>query len=344
MINKIKSEISWLLKYLIFFVKNFKYLFHKEKNITFALTPLYDNIGDLGIYMSEIKYFKSITDKHILEITIDLFSKHQKMFKPFIKNDLIIIIGGGFLGTMWFDNEIIIRNIISIYKNNSIIIMPQTMYYDNDNELNKSINIYNKHNDLTICLREDRSFKFALDNFKKAKILYVPDSVLCLDLKLEEKLRKNICVCFRNDKEKVIDNHIIDDVKKVFPNSKIIKSDMIGNCKVTTKNRFKLVINKLNEFNSYEFVITDRLHGMIFSLISNTPVIAFDNKSHKILGIYNKIKDKSSVIFVSNSNDFLTDVIKMKKIISKKYLFDSGTYQKEYQELTTIIRNKLESK
>ena len=46
------------------------------------------------------------------------------------------------------------------------------------------------------------------------------------------------------------------------------------------------VYNKLTEFASARLVITDRLHGLIFSAITNTPCIAFDNLSGKVHGTY----------------------------------------------------------
>ena len=47
------------------------------------------------------------------------------------------------------------------------------------------------------------------------------------------------------------------------------------------ENREQLLKQKIEEFQSAELVITDRLHGMIFSVITGTPCIAFDNLMRK---------------------------------------------------------------
>ncbi len=48
----------------------------------------------------------------------------------------------------------------------------------------------------------------------------------------------------------------------------------------------KKCFKKWNEFSSVQLVVTDRLHGMVFSAITGTPCIALDNISHKVYGAY----------------------------------------------------------
>ena len=54
-------------------------------------------------------------------------------------------------------------------------------------------------------------------------------------------------------------------------------------------------------FRSYsgcELVITDRLHGMLFSAITNTPCIVFDNSYGKISSLYDTwLKDNNGITF-----------------------------------------------
>ena len=59
----------------------------------------------------------------------------------------------------------------------------------------------------------------------------------------------------------------------------------------TNKIRVAEITNKLNEFNQFDCIITDRLHGMIFSTLADVPCIAVDNKNHKVAGVYKMLKD-----------------------------------------------------
>lgn len=51
---------------------------------------------------------------------------------------------------------------------------------------------------------------------------------------------------------------------------------------ITPKTRLKLLETKLDEFRRSNIILTDRLHGMIFALITGTPAIVFDNNNHKV--------------------------------------------------------------
>lgn len=57
--------------------------------------------------------------------------------------------------------------------------------------------------------------------------------------------------------------------------------------RVNIEEREDRVLQRLKVFSGYDFVVTDRLHGMIFSYICGTPCIVFDNKTHKVSGVYN---------------------------------------------------------
>ena len=48
---------------------------------------------------------------------------------------------------------------------------------------------------------------------------------------------------------------------------------------------YNAIYDKISEFSEFKCIITDRLHGMIFSLLSMTPCCVFDNKNHKVFGI-----------------------------------------------------------
>ena len=44
-------------------------------------------------------------------------------------------------------------------------------------------------------------------------------------------------------------------------------------------------------------LVTDRLHGMIFSYLVGTPCIVLDNKTKKVSGVYNSWLSKTDLIF-----------------------------------------------
>ena len=93
----------------------------------------------------------------------------------------------------------------------------------------------------------------------------------------------------RDDKEKTISDEQIANIVKLV---KIIKEKRFDTvvevkCSVIGKYREILLLNKLKEFAECEMLITDRLHGMIFSYITSTPCIAIGNRTGKSYYAYN---------------------------------------------------------
>ena len=74
-------------------------------------------------------------------------------------------------------------------------------------------------------------------------------------------------------------------------------ADVEKNGDILLERREEVIIEKLNEFRRYKLVITDRLHGMILSVISGTPWLARDNSSKKVSGVYELISDLPLVKF-----------------------------------------------
>ena len=112
----------------------------------------------------------------------------------------------------------------------------------------------------------------------------------------------------RDDKEKSITSEQTKVIiEQLFSDNAEIKNfDTIINADkpIIGEYREKLVIGKLKEFADCETVVTDRLHGMIFSYITSTPCVAIPNSTGKSLYVYNDwLKDSKVVYFFHASDD-----------------------------------------
>ena len=76
----------------------------------------------------------------------------------------------------------------------------------------------------------------------------------------------------------------------------------------------------LNKFTNSSLVITDRIHGMIFSYLTQTPCIALNNYNHKVRCEYDWIKESNYTNFLENySADVFRNIVdKMLKIKAKE--------------------------
>ena len=279
-----------------------------KKRVFIIGVPYHGNLGDQAIIIAENQYIKDILkNKKVIEIESSITNKFIKIFKKLIKKDDIIFMhGGGFLGNLWPVEEEMFRKTISSFKDNNIIVLPQTIFFTNDElgekELNVSKKIYNNHKKLYISCREEYTLNFSKKEFK-CKLLLVPDIVLYLEDYILNKNRKDVLFCLRKDSEKVNHNYsgLTSYINKL--QYKIDLTDTVILKRLYKINRKKFVFEKLKQFSKYKLVVTDRLHGMIFAYLTNTPCIVFENKSYKIKGVYEWIKGCNFIKLVNDESD-----------------------------------------
>lgn len=283
-------------------------LFYKNRVYLFGI-PTHGNLGDQAILLGEEKFLSdNFQGTKIIEVESSIAKKFNKLLKKLVKDSLILIHGGGFLGSLWFNEEEMFRTTLNTFPNNTIIVFPQTIFFSKDEEgqhiLQESKKFYQAHKNLYICCREEYSYNFMKDEFKECNILLVPDIVLYLDKLEENNTRKNVLFCIRRDKEKV--NYDFDKLEDTLKNKNKFHIDytdtVIRKNIYTLKKRKKELDKKIHQFQEYKMVVTDRLHGMVFAYLSNTTCLVLQNKSYKVKGVYKWIKDANYIMLAENDN------------------------------------------
>ena len=122
--------------------------------------------------------------------------------------------------------------------------------------------------------------------------------------------------------------------------------DTVDSRIISFKARNKHLNNKLDVFLKAELVITDRLHAMIFSTITHTPCIAYDNLSRKVSGVYEWIKALPYVkIINSDSTVTLSDINETRRVCNAVTTEDVFLQlQENFYPLKEVIRNCLEKR
>jgi len=306
--------------------------FKKRKIVFIVATPEHGNLGDQAIVYAERCFFEKLKYE-IIEIGNNNYLRSRDWIQGKIStNDVLVIDGGGNLGTLWPAEDDKICDIIDRFPENKIIVFPQTCYYDDCNEgklrLERNQKIYTKSKNLTIMLRDRASYEFAIQNFKTCKFIFAPDIVLSLPGIHLPKLREGVLLCFRKDKEQVFDSQIQDSIKLYLNKSGISFSDTSTVIRkgVNYLNRNLELRKKWNEFAASKLVITDRLHAMIFAAITGTPCLAIDNKSKKVGGTYDWIQDLKYIKYLENDEDVLNHIEKMYSIGHGNYNFIYPNY------------------
>ena len=281
-------------------------------------SPLHGNLGDHAITLAEFGIFDSLNIRIMDYPWIDYLIPLYAAVTP--GNHLIMITGGGFIGGLWEEEEKRVRRVIKAFRKNRIIVLPQTVYYDLSTDEGRrffevSRRVFSSHPDLIMFLREKYSYGFMKDNCPDIEIRLVPDVTFVLDRKLNGE-RHGGMLCLRNDKEKTLTCADRSRLKAMTESSydECIMTDTCIDGRVSVDEREEKVMSLLDRFASSELVITDRLHGMIFSAITGTPCIVLPSLSHKIKGCYEWINDLGYVILAESIDDIPDLISSLKKV------------------------------
>ena len=236
------------------------------------------------------------------------------------KDTVILITGGGYFGDVWrkaWDN---VMNTIERYPDNPIIILPNTIFYNDKNVMYSDAKRLAKIKRLTICVRDKVSYQIAKENFDN-EIRLVPDMAYHISLDYINQWRHpqtdKVLYLKRIDKELGSTDITIDatevDVRdwptmdgratigeRVFYKSRALCFKTKTNCvwlhtfaewfekelgyyiyrKSMTRRGVKFV-------SAYKEVYTTRLHVMILSTLLGKKVHYIDNSYGKLSSFYN---------------------------------------------------------
>ena len=316
--------------------------FKKNPNTVFLLlTPEHGNLGDHAIASAETELLTGLGVNYI-EITGQKLNEMMWQNRLDLLNGFPILInGGGNLGTLWMDVEILERTIIQKNPRSRILILPNTAYYEDTDkgreELRKSIQIYNRHKHLTIFAREQISYDFLKSSFRNVRL--VPDMVLLLNKNGYCGERKGCLLCLRSDCEKtrtIQQDEMIRKQAELLFHNQVSETDMIVQGGVSVADRESALKAKYTQFSGAELVITDRLHGMIFCAITGTPCIVVNSKSPKVRGCYEWIKHLDYIRFAERAEDIAEEY---RKIPEGLHSYNNSHLMHYYETLAKDIRD-----
>ena len=300
------------------------------KRIFLIGTPHQSNLGDHAIVLGELRVLEKFFPEHkIIEIPTDyLTGELGELFnglgfdKYIRREDIIFLHGGGNFGNLWIKAEYVRRALIQRFPQNKIVIFPQSIHFTDDDagraELATSQKIYGAHPDLHLMTRDENSFNFATKNFPSAKNYLLPDTVTVLHGIADDCTdeRQGVLFVLRGDKEKIRDDATISRLQKYLADKNIPFTTIdthIGG-RVTAADREQKVREVLMKFRRSKLVVTDRFHGVIFSFVTRTPVMAFKSLDTKISSGIRWFRNIPSIFYAEGQ-----DWSRMENFIDKYY-------------------------
>ena len=262
--------------------------------------PYHANIGDTLIWKGEEEFLKTLTGQCLGKHCKDTFD-----FRPLPTNCTILLHGGGNFGDLWRTHQEFRLEVMRLYPDNPIIILPQTIFYESDELFTEDVRKMNQHRHLTICARDNHSAELLSGKGFTGRLLTLPDMAFCinqeeLQAKMAEATKTNLLL-LREDKEQKAPSMF--NAQCLMPEV----SDWPQMQEYNAKARHVLMTYEdknadtffLDEFfpkrinagielaSSYKEACSTRLHFAILRLLLGMPVKMLDNSYGKNLDFYN---------------------------------------------------------
>ena len=164
---------------------------------------------------------------------------------------------------------------------------------------------------------------------------------MSLSLSLPTGSRDGVLLCFRDDQESTLSKAFILNIRKICKKTftKIALTDTVTNANISPSLRENALFEKWNEFAGAKLIITNRLHGMIFAAITNTPCIALDNSTHKIKYSYTWLENLNYIEFVDRIEDIEKAINKLTQIVPCG--FEAFSRRSDFDTLYKVIAKKI---
>lgn len=279
-------------------------LFPKSGKYALLDFPNYSNVGDSAIWLGELEYFKK--HHNAIPCYVSENSKHcSESMKAAMPDGTLFLNGGGNFGDIWLAHQLFREKIVQEFPDRPIVQLPQSIHFQDQERLKQAAHIINSHPDFTLLVRDHKSLAIAKENFT-CKIALCPDMAFALGyLQRTIQPTRDLLLLLRTDSEKKSSQmegldvqsseDWIDEDRDIEAKTRkevILSLPYKLGIYALNKNRqrellFRRLAEKrvergLAQIQSARFVITDRLHTHILSLLSNRPHVALDNSYGKI--------------------------------------------------------------
>ena len=303
-VKRIINFPVWIISNVIFYIDH-EHL-RKTHKIIYALTPppKLKNIGDQAQAVAIHAWLeKHFPEKAVIELDKELSRYYLPALKKLLTpEDIIFLHSGGNLGDRGIWSENIRRLLIKNIPGNKIVSLPQTIFFSDtqNGRRQKEISqkIYRSHPDLVVIGRDPYSGDLAQNLFPNAQTFCMPDFVLSLPQKTtnSENSLPKVLLCLRLDNESALSDDQRKTVHSLLP-YECTYYDTTLDDPIPLAKRKKVLEKSLELFLSHDVVITDRYHGLIFTVLCQKPCVVLRTVDHKLTSAIYWFKDMPSIVF-----------------------------------------------
>lgn len=270
-------------------------------NIYYIDIPVHSNGGDLLILKGTEAFFKDY-GIHV-RARYSVLDFPDSLLIP--KDHIIVLHGGGNFGDLYPQHQRLREKIVSDYPHHRIVMLPQTIFYKKESEFDRTAQIFNKHKDVHLYVRDTLSFKLASEKFNRCCVYLSPDMAHQLwPIRHAGTPAKELLCFLRTDIEKTKEQERLEaegrgdyldwgslysrfEQKSIKLIVRLIqRGSGLPMHTIWAKYTDYLVNKAIKRFGSYRSVQTSRLHGHILSCLMDKPNVLLDNSYGKNSNYY----------------------------------------------------------
>ncbi|MFC5703851.1 polysaccharide pyruvyl transferase family protein [Cohnella faecalis] len=255
--------------------------------------PVHGNGGDLLIMKGTEAFFKE--NRIRVRARFSVLDFPDGLAVP--KDHILVLHGGGNFGDLYPAHQKLREKVVADYPGNRVVMLPQTIFYKDVREFERTAAILNRHPDVHLYVRDTLSLDMARDKFGRCGVYLSPD--------MAHQLWP---IRGRTDPDKELLRFLRTDIEKTAGQDRLEASGT-GDCLdwstlysrteqrtirvfsgVLRKGKGKLPVGQIwsrytdrlvkkavDRFGHYRTVQTSRLHGHILSCLMDKPNVLIDN-------------------------------------------------------------------
>jgi pyruvyl transferase EpsO len=295
--------------------------------------PNHYNAGDSLIHAGEVEYLKRL-NVHV-DYVSDPFTHNDALLEERIGDGTLFLQGGGNFGDRWPIDQRFREAIVARFPRNKIVCLPQSIDFADAEALTRTAALYAQHPDLTLMLREQRSYELALEHFPSNRVEYCPDMAFGAEIaRSTGGSAVDVVKLLRADSESLGHASVNIDASSVrydwglhgtdlaistavmlptliaqrFPRTnRLLYPALLRSYEQTAKLNLRVAQRILN---LAPVVLTDRLHAAVLAAMMGKRVVAMDNANRKVSGIYDAYLHRFDNVHFASTTDEAAELVR----------------------------------
>ncbi|MEO5617880.1 MAG: polysaccharide pyruvyl transferase family protein, partial [Candidatus Eisenbacteria bacterium] len=284
--------------------------------------PVYGNVGDNAIWVGATATLRRLGLSTFCYLcSFKTYSRRELARR--IGDGTILLTGGGNFGDLYKSHQVFREEVISSFPNNRIVQLPQSIWYDSRDAIERTRRVLSAHRQFTLMIRDRNSLEVARREFPDVSSLLCTDMAMGLySLRHTRPPSDRVVWLSRTDGESVSTNPrtspagvdwvdwagdqawppmgIYSRIRRRIRNDARLMYWLYG---PVARRRLRRGIRILS---GARCVVTDRLHGHIICLLLDIPHFLLPNRNGKIRAFYEAwTRDSSLVTWCENESEAL---------------------------------------